>query len=77
MDHRLEHVPFEDLHREDHPEQSRLPPEEPLHGSPARIVEQLGQYAESGTTRVYVRLRDLSDLDHLDLLMTEVAPQLS
>ncbi|MDX2528658.1 LLM class F420-dependent oxidoreductase [Streptomyces europaeiscabiei] len=57
-------------------EQSRLPPEEPLHGSPARITEQLGAYAELGVTRIYVRLRDLTDLTHLDLLMSEVAPQL-
>ncbi|WP_326722475.1 TIGR03560 family F420-dependent LLM class oxidoreductase [Streptomyces sp. NBC_00243] len=57
-------------------EPSRLPPEEPLHGSPARIVDLLGEYADLGTSRVYVRLRDLSDLDHLELLATEVAPQL-
>ncbi|TPQ22283.1 LLM class flavin-dependent oxidoreductase [Streptomyces sporangiiformans] len=57
-------------------EESRLPPEEPLYGSPARIAEQLGAYAALGTTRVYVRLRDLSDLGHLDLLAAEVVPQL-
>jgi len=58
-------------------EPSRLPPEEPLHGPPGKIVDVLGQYADLGASRVYVRLRDLSDLDHLDLLAAEVAPQLS
>ena len=58
-------------------EPSRLPPEEPLHGSPGKIVDLLGQYADLGTSRLYVRLRDLSDLDHLDLLAAEVAPQLA
>ncbi|MEU5344311.1 LLM class F420-dependent oxidoreductase [Streptomyces sp. NPDC020766] len=57
-------------------EPSRLPPEEPLHGPPGKIVDVLGQYADLGASRVYVRLRDLSDLDHLDLLAAEVAPQL-
>jgi hypothetical protein len=58
-------------------EPSRLPPEEPLHGPPGKIVDVLGQYADLGASRVYVRLRDLSDLDHLELLAAEVAPQLS
>lgn len=40
------------------------------------IAEQLAAYAELGVTRIYVRLRDLTDLPHLDLLMTEVAPRL-
>ena len=39
-------------------------------------MDLLGEYADLGASRVYVRLRDLSDLDHLDLLATEVAPHL-
>ncbi|MGW0333361.1 LLM class F420-dependent oxidoreductase [Streptomyces sp. NPDC003011] len=57
-------------------EESRLPPEEALSGSPAKIADLIGEYAGLGATRVYIRLRDLSDLGHLDLLAAEVAPRL-
>jgi F420-dependent oxidoreductase-like protein len=45
-------------------------------GSPAEAVETLGRYAEAGATRVYLQVLDLADLDHLDLVAAEVAPQL-
>jgi F420-dependent oxidoreductase-like protein len=45
-------------------------------GSPAEAVDILGRYAEAGAERVYLQVLDLSDLDHLDLVASEVAPQL-
>jgi F420-dependent oxidoreductase-like protein len=45
-------------------------------GTPAEAVDVLGRYAEAGATRVYLQVLDLSDLDHLDLVASEVAPQL-
>jgi F420-dependent oxidoreductase-like protein len=45
-------------------------------GTPAEAVDILGRYAEAGSGRVYLQVLDLSDLDHLDLVAAEVAPQL-
>ncbi|SFK58902.1 LLM class F420-dependent oxidoreductase [Geodermatophilus ruber] len=45
-------------------------------GTPAEVVDVLGRYAEAGASRVYLQVLDLSDLDHLDLVASEVAPQL-
>jgi F420-dependent oxidoreductase-like protein len=45
-------------------------------GTPAEAVDVLGRYAEAGAERVYLQVLDLSDLDHLDLVANEVAPQL-
>jgi F420-dependent oxidoreductase-like protein len=46
-------------------------------GTPAQAVDTLGRYAEAGASRVYLQVLDLSDLDHLDLVAAEVAPQLN
>jgi F420-dependent oxidoreductase-like protein len=46
-------------------------------GTPAEAVDILGRYAEAGAERVYLQVLDLSDLDHLDLVASEVAPQLA
>jgi F420-dependent oxidoreductase-like protein len=46
-------------------------------GTPAEVVDRLGRYAEAGAERAYLQVLDLSDLDHLDLVASEVAPQLS
>ena len=45
-------------------------------GTPAQAVDILGRYAEAGASRIYLQVLDLADLDHLDLVATEVAPQL-
>ncbi len=45
-------------------------------GTPAEAVDILGRYAEAGAQRVYLQVLDLADLDHLDLVASEVAPQL-
>ncbi|MBO0808989.1 MAG: LLM class F420-dependent oxidoreductase [Actinobacteria bacterium] len=46
-----------------------------LGGTPAELVDKLGRFAEAGATRAYLQVLDLNDLDHLELLATEVAPQ--
>jgi len=47
-----------------------------LAGSPAEVVAKLGEFAAVGTDRVYLQLMDLADLDQLELIAAEVAPQL-
>jgi F420-dependent oxidoreductase-like protein len=46
-----------------------------LAGSPAEIVDRIGQFAEHGASRLYLQILDLHDLDHLELLASEVMPQ--
>jgi F420-dependent oxidoreductase-like protein len=46
-------------------------------GTPAEAVDVLGRYAEAGAQRVYLQVLDLADLDHLDLVAADVAPQLA
>jgi F420-dependent oxidoreductase-like protein len=48
-----------------------------LAGSPAEVVEKIGRYAEQGATRFYLQTLDLGDLDHLELIASQVKPQLS
>ncbi len=45
-------------------------------GTPAEVVDRIGALAELGVERVYTQVLDLNDLDHLDLVAAEVAPQL-
>jgi F420-dependent oxidoreductase-like protein len=45
-------------------------------GTPDQVVDQLGAYAEVGAQRAYLQVLDLADLDHLDLIASEVASQL-
>ncbi|MFG1808462.1 LLM class F420-dependent oxidoreductase [Streptomyces sp. NPDC049040] len=47
-----------------------------LAGSPAEVVEKIGRYAEQGATRFYLQTLDLGDLDHLELIASQVKPQL-
>jgi F420-dependent oxidoreductase-like protein len=50
--------------------------ENALTGSPAEVVDKIGRYAAIGVTRLYLQALDLGDLDHLELVASEVAPQL-
>ena len=43
-------------------------------GTVAEVVELLGRYAEAGASRIYLQTLDLGDLDHLELVATEVMP---
>lgn len=49
----------------------------PLVGTPGEIVDKLGQWGELGVRRVYAQLLDMSDLAHLELLASDVMPQLA
>lgn len=46
-----------------------------LAGTPAEVVDRIGQYAEQGATRFYLQILDLSDLDHLELISSQVRTQ--
>jgi F420-dependent oxidoreductase-like protein len=47
-----------------------------LAGSPAEVVDRIGRFAEIGSSRVYLQMLDLDDLDHLDLISSQVLSQL-
>jgi alkanesulfonate monooxygenase SsuD/methylene tetrahydromethanopterin reductase-like flavin-dependent oxidoreductase (luciferase family) len=46
-------------------------------GTPAEVVDRLSQFAEAGATRLYLQMMDMTDLDHVELIASEVRPQLS
>jgi F420-dependent oxidoreductase-like protein len=56
---------------------SALPPEDPVVGTPDRLVQRIGELAAAGATRVHLRVIDMSDLDHVDLIASEVLPQVA
>ncbi|MEV4351434.1 TIGR03560 family F420-dependent LLM class oxidoreductase [Actinoplanes sp. NPDC049596] len=45
-------------------------------GTPAEVVETIKQYGAAGATRLFLQVLDLSDLDHVELVASEVAPKL-
>ncbi|MFF5226714.1 LLM class F420-dependent oxidoreductase [Dactylosporangium sp. NPDC000521] len=47
-----------------------------LYGTPSRVAEQLADFVKAGASRAFLQVLDLHDLEHLDLLATEVAPLL-
>ncbi|WP_318214805.1 LLM class F420-dependent oxidoreductase [Streptomyces sp. SCL15-6] len=48
-----------------------------LAGSPAEVVDKIGRYAAAGAQRIYLQILDLDDLDHLELISSQVQAQLS
>ncbi len=44
-------------------------------GTPAEAVQRIGEFAEIGAERIYLQTLDVDDLDHLELIAAEVAPQ--
>jgi F420-dependent oxidoreductase-like protein len=56
---------------------SALPPEDPVVGSPGALVQRIGELAEAGAGRVHLRVIDMSDLDHVDLIAERVLPQVA
>ena len=44
-------------------------------GTPGEVAAKIAEYAEIGAERVYLQVLDLSDLDHLALIASDVAPQ--
>ncbi|MCW2637833.1 MAG: Coenzyme F420-dependent N10-methylene tetrahydromethanopterin reductase-like protein [Dactylosporangium sp.] len=49
----------------------------PLYGTPAQVVDQIGRFAQAGATRLFLQVLDMHDLDHLDVIASEIAPQLA
>ncbi|MEU5979187.1 LLM class F420-dependent oxidoreductase [Streptomyces sp. NPDC047315] len=47
-----------------------------LAGSPAEVVDKIGRYAAVGSSRIYLQVLDLHDLDHLELVSAQVQSQL-
>jgi alkanesulfonate monooxygenase len=46
-------------------------------GTPAEVVDKIGTWRErTGITTVYLQVLDLSDLDHIELIASDVMPQL-
>jgi alkanesulfonate monooxygenase SsuD/methylene tetrahydromethanopterin reductase-like flavin-dependent oxidoreductase (luciferase family) len=46
-----------------------------LAGTPSEVVDKLGRFAEAGASRAYLQVLDLADLDHIELIADQVAPQ--
>jgi F420-dependent oxidoreductase-like protein len=44
-------------------------------GTPAEAVDRIGRFGELGAERIYLQTLDLDDLDHLQLIASEVLPQ--
>jgi F420-dependent oxidoreductase-like protein len=45
-------------------------------GTPDEVVATLAGWREAGAERIYLQVLDLADLDHLDLVATDVIPRL-
>jgi len=54
---------------------SALPPEDPVVGGPDALVQRIGEFAAIGATRIHLRVIDMSDLDHVELIASQVLPQ--
>jgi F420-dependent oxidoreductase-like protein len=48
-----------------------------LVGTPDEVVDQIGRFAEAGASRIFLQTLDLSDLHHVELVASAVAPQLT
>ncbi|HEX2361693.1 MAG TPA: TIGR03560 family F420-dependent LLM class oxidoreductase [Jiangellaceae bacterium] len=48
-----------------------------LGGTPAELVDRIGQFASLGASTVYLQVLDLDDLDHLELIAENVLPQVA
>jgi alkanesulfonate monooxygenase SsuD/methylene tetrahydromethanopterin reductase-like flavin-dependent oxidoreductase (luciferase family) len=46
-----------------------------LGGTPGEVAAKIAEFAEIGAERVYLQVLDPSDLDHLALIASDVAPQ--
>ncbi|MFE6778706.1 LLM class F420-dependent oxidoreductase [Streptomyces sp. NPDC057702] len=48
-----------------------------LAGSPAEVLDKIGRYAATGASRIYLQILDLDDLDHLELISSQVRSPLA
>lgn len=46
-----------------------------LGGTTSEVVDRIGQLAADGAECVYLQIMDLSDLDHLEFIASEIVPQ--
>ncbi len=46
-----------------------------LAGTPAEVVDRIGEFAELGAQRIYLQTLDIDDLEHLELVAAQVMPQ--
>jgi alkanesulfonate monooxygenase SsuD/methylene tetrahydromethanopterin reductase-like flavin-dependent oxidoreductase (luciferase family) len=46
-------------------------------GTPEEVTSTLRAWADAGADRIYLQVLDLADLDHLDLVASDVAPHLA
>ena len=46
-------------------------------GTPGEVAARIASFADIGADRCYLQVLDLSDLDHLELLASDVAPQVA
>ncbi|HEY2280293.1 MAG TPA: LLM class F420-dependent oxidoreductase [Streptosporangiaceae bacterium] len=44
-------------------------------GTPAQVVDTIGEFGRAGADTIYLQVLDVSDLDHLELLAADVLPQ--
>jgi len=49
--------------------------ENALGGTPGEVAAKIAEFAEIGAEHVYLQVLDLEDLDHLELLASDVSPQ--
>ena len=47
-----------------------------LAGLPGEVVERIAAYRAAGAERFYLQTLDIDDLDHLELVATDVLPHL-
>ncbi|BAG18406.1 LLM class F420-dependent oxidoreductase [Streptomyces griseus] len=48
-----------------------------LAGSPAEVVDKIGSFEAIGSSRIYLQVLDLEDLDHLELISSQIQSQLT
>jgi F420-dependent oxidoreductase-like protein len=48
-----------------------------LAGTPDRVAERIGEFAAIGATRLFLQVLDMTDLDHLDVIASGMAPLLA
>ena len=46
-----------------------------LAGTPAELVDKIGRFGQRGCTRMYLQVLDLDDIEHLELVASEVLPE--
>ena len=46
-------------------------------GTPAEVIDRIGQFGEIGADGIYLQVLDLDDIDHLELIAAEVLPRVT